>query len=106
MEIYKQIKPDFDIVIVDYMDKLIDDRNSYKDVQYLKMTKLANDLFFNILSTVYDVDKNMLDKFKDVYGKYPSTPNFQNNEKTVIRDKNRMFNLIRSLKINKIRKCI
>lgn len=103
MEIYKQIKKDLDIVVVDYVNKLIDDRNSYKEEYRERLYVRFNNLFLDILSTIYSVDKNMLEKFKEVYGSYPTYQKFEGDKKRVEIDKKRMLCLIRSLKINKIK---
>ena len=104
MEKYNQFpKPNMDIVIVDYMNRLVDDRKNYKEKDYIKMTSAFDNLYMDILKLLYNVDRNMLDKFKEVYGSYPTYEKFQGDTKRIERDKKRMLCLIRSLKINKIK---
>lgn len=105
MEIYKQIpRSDVpDVFIVDYMNQLIDDRNSYKDVYYEKISKMTEDLLMDIRISIYNVDRDMLEKFKDVYDYYPRTMHFNTNIKRIEKDKQLMLNLLRRLKINKIK---
>lgn len=53
--------------------------------------------FLNMVMDVYKVDIQMIDKFVEVYGKYPTL------RLDVDEDKSKMLDLIRTLKINKIK---
>ena len=88
------------IVIQDYDSQLISDRYDHKTIESIKNLKLVKDLEVNIISLIYNVDESIIHKYYEIYGEYPSILNMLN--KLNERDHQRLLNIVRSLKLNKI----
>ena len=56
------------------------------------------------ISLLYNVDVLVIEKYKEIYGKYPGIP-FSNTDIEMDNIKRRLLIISRILKINKIRKC-
>lgn len=88
------------IVIIDYIDILTDERLKYKKEMMLSM---GDQIRLPYLQYFYKVNKKVLDKYKQIYGNYPETYILNNNEEKLYLEKNRLLNISRLLKINKLK---
>jgi len=92
-----------DIVIIDYIDILTDKRIEYKKEMSVEISTMGNKLILLYLQNFYNVNIDVLDKYKQIYGNYPETFILNNNEEKLYLEKNRLLNISRLLKINKLK---
>lgn len=76
-----------DIVIIDYIDILTDKRIEYKKEMSVEISIMGNKLILLYIQNFYNVNIDVLDKYKQIYGNYPETFILNNNEEKLYLEK-------------------
>lgn len=87
----------------DYKNNLLFNYFNSKLADEITENGIENTIMF--LSTLYSVDESVVIKYKELYGNYPEIP-FDNTDVEMIKIRSILTDISRTLKINKIRKCI
>jgi len=87
----------YDIITVDHINQFGNDR-----IIDSHTLKLINNLKFDLLIIVYNVDILTINKYVEIYGSLPSLPYHVNSN--LDKDRQQLKTISRSLKINKILK--
>ena len=103
-------KIDYDIVIVDYPNVLGNSFQFFDKERSDKITEMGREVLKftteNMLLKYYNITIPVLKKFIEIYGKNPTESwvyYFPNENKDIERDKQRLMDITRALKINKLR---
>ena len=89
--------PNYDIVVVDHINIFNNKSNDHSNVDLLSVSKK---LHYNIMTVIYGVDDLIINKYLEIYGKYPCIYIIKDND--IERDKKRIELLVRKEKLNRI----
>lgn len=95
------------LTIVDHLNNISHSKVEYDEEKYDSISAMAHSILLKSLQQVYNCSTDVLEKYKSIYGDYPTVGliNVSKNPNAKEIELNRILNISRSMKINKIMKC-